>query len=210
MDSTRRQQFFDVGDTDAYSDFARVDSWRTSVTYAYRRGYVDDDAVRRHIDYVTDAKKKDNIQNPEQLMDEVADNPRQISGQNGEAASAFRYADDGSEVELEPGNGDYDLAVDDGYTSKTYVEVKTRAGGNDIDADWVDSKLGSVNNKFDNADSKVSEDQSVLELRTQAPKSELDSAETAVNHAIDSYGGTIHAKEIRIVANDGTVRTVTI
>ncbi|KOX92423.1 hypothetical protein AMS69_13775 [Haloarcula rubripromontorii] len=213
MDSSRRERFFDIGNNDAYAeaDFNSIDKWRTKMTRAHRRDNIDDDAVNQHIDDVAEAKNRDSITNPEKLMDETSDQPAKIPSQNGETASAFRYADqEGSEVELEPVDGAYDLKVDNQYTGTDYVEVKTRLGDGEFNDDWVKRQLESVNKKFDEAGSTVSEDQSVLEVRTTEPKSELDSAEMAVNSAIDSYGGTVHAKEIRIVANDGTTRTVTV
>lgn len=204
MDADTQRKFFDVGENGRFSGFHRFDDWRSSVAKAD----VDTSEGQTYINRIDRAAGHSNIDGADELVREVADNPNQVVGQNGEAGSALRYADDGHDVEVEPGDGGYDLAVTRDQQTE-FVEVKTR-DGNGVSDTWVDNQISSINKKYRNAqdsDTDISKQDSVLELRTNGDASDLESAKEIVESVV-SRRQRVQAGEIRIVSKSGDVVTL--
>ena len=121
--------------------------------------------------------------------------------------SAIHYADDGATVRVEPGRGDYDLAVTrDGRTE--FVEVKTPNPDTQLSSRYWDRQMSEMNKKFDNADNVIRED-AVLEVHTTKRASEL---ETAVGELEIMFDTRIKKNfgEVRIHSTNADTRVVTV
>ncbi|USZ71096.1 hypothetical protein [Natronosalvus halobius] len=167
--------------------------------------------LNQYIDDATTARSHATIRNPEGPVVEAAREgiaPSQIRGQAGEAKSAVRYADEGADVTVEPGKGDYDLAViRDGRTE--YVEVKTPAVGTSINRNYWLRQTESMNKKFDNTDDLARKD-AVLEVQTTRGISQLDDAVSELNELVETPGITTNFGEIRIHSTNADTRIVKI
>jgi hypothetical protein len=153
------------------------------------------------------ARQLDNINNRPGLVNDISGSgitPEKFQGQRGEAASAIRYADDGGEVTVEPGQGNYDIAVSRGSTTE-YIEVKTRTTG-DIDFLYARGKISDMNRKFDKALSdpgvNPSSNDVVLEIRAKSTSSSLDEIRGNIQDALgDSQ--RVKIDKIRVIMDDG-------
>lgn len=207
MGTDTRETFFTLGTENRIDNFDDFDEWRSAVANAED---VDAAEAGRYAERVDAVANRENIDDIESILAPSTDS---VAGESGEAASAVQYADNGADVEIEPGNRDYyDMAVtEDGQTA--YVEVKTRASG-DVNERYISDRISDMNNKYDSAldDSglDVEENTRVLEIRTRAETDELSSiqeeAESAV--AIRSREGDVEIDEIRLVAENGDTVTI--
>lgn len=211
-------------DTDALESFTRMESnpgfedvseyefdlWRANV--ALGSGNLDASVVNRYVNNMDEAGRSSRISNEWGLGSEVVDSAGKRKGKRGEAASAVRYADDGAEVTVEPGNGDYDLEVVQGGQTE-YVEVKTRGLTKEIDTKWAGDQFREMNKKYENAkndpDVDLTTSGQVLELRTNEDPSRLSKVVDEVQIAVDTPGGERNFNKIRIVMGDGhTTETI--
>ncbi|WP_079980787.1 VWA domain-containing protein [Haloarcula sp. CBA1128] len=207
IDSDAQEIFFDLGRNDRIDGFDDFDEWRSAIANAED---VDAAEAGRYAERVDSAATRDNIDDVHEILDETTPRTDAVAGESGEAASAIRYADDGAEVEMEPGQTDaYDMSVEEGGTTE-YVEVKTRAD-NDVDYNYINTQISEMNKKHNNAlddpELDVSENAQVLEIRTRAPSDELSSAQTAAENVLDDRVDA-QVDEIRLVAENGDTVTV--
>ena len=185
--------------------------WGDAIIEAYEQDEATADEIELYISNVYAAFRSDSIENSEGLANEVADNANQFLGSSGEAERAIDYANDGWQVTIEPGDEVFDLKISkDGQ--EQFVEVKTREVSKSIDYQWVTTKIGSVNGKFEDVkqdeDRNISEEDILLDLKIKNPSVSMAEAEQAVQTGLDTYGGDINAAEIRIILSDGTTKTV--
>jgi hypothetical protein len=207
MGPDAQETFFDLGTTDRIEGFDDFDEWRSALANAED---VDAAEAARYAERVDHAANRDNIEGVDDILDDTTPSTIQVAGESGEAASAIRYADDGAEVEIEPGQTDaYDMSVEEGSATE-YVEVKTRTQ-DDIDYQYINTQISEMNQKHtdavDDPDLDVSENPQVLEIRTRAPSDELSSAETTVESVLRDRV-EVQADEIRLVAQNGDIVTV--
>ncbi len=196
--------------------FESADQFRTAII---RHGeQVDSDRLNRYISDLDAAQSHENIENIKGLTQEAA-NTRSaeargdITGQYGETKQALKYAEEGKRVEVEPGDGALDLKVTDG-SSKELVEVKTRVKGKDTDYQYISGKLTAVERKVNNAkanpDVDVSDSDVVLEINTGTKGSDLESTKSAARQAVEDSTGDLAVDKIRLVADDGSVETISV
>ncbi|MEF8976507.1 MAG: VWA domain-containing protein [Halapricum sp.] len=206
-------------DDDALATFFRMEQksgfdgnidfrqWRENVA----RGSTDIDPSWTN-EYINDVEKATghaNIKNADGLVTELSGNnanPSQVLGQAGEARSAIRYAEFGYDVTVEPGAGDYDLAVKlSGQTE--YIDVKTTQKGT-LDKNYWDRQTDSMNKKYRNADN-VAKENAVLEVQTTKGPSELDIAKTKLEERLTTRVNTYFG-EVRIRSTNADTRTVNV
>jgi len=207
METDTQETFFTLGTDNRIDNFDDFDEWRSAVANAED---VDGAEAGRYAERVDSAATRDNIDDVHEILDETTQRTGAVAGESGEAASAIRYADDGAEVEMEPGQTDaYDMSVEAGGTTE-YVEVKTRAD-NDVDYNYINTQISEMdkkhNNALDDPELDVSENAQVLEIRTRAPSDELSSAQTASEDVLDDRVDA-QVDEIRLVAENGDTVTV--
>ncbi|WP_188854277.1 hypothetical protein, partial [Haloarcula argentinensis] len=124
MDSNVQKTFFDLGRDNRIDGFDDFDQWRSAIANAEN---VDAAEAGQYTKRVDRTAGREDIEDVGEILDDTVPETDAVTGESGEAASAVRYADDGAEVEMEPGqNDDYDMAVTEGEETE-YVEVKTRA-----------------------------------------------------------------------------------
>jgi hypothetical protein len=144
--------------------------------------------------------------------DEVAS---QLSGHWGEARSSLRYANNGEDVEIDPGNGEYDLQLGDENQNPEFVEVKTRRGI--PDSEWVDNQISAMNQKLENTDADetsvdATTENTALEMQTMEYH-QLDEARDEILTAINTRqntGGDMNFNEIQLTLADGTTDSIVI
>ncbi|WP_256532927.1 hypothetical protein [Halovivax cerinus] len=182
-------------DDEAFEAFVRMDhqpgfkgspdfdQWRKNL--ALGESGLDSWGVSGYLTNVHKAANHPRITKPDGLVTDITGDgadAAQIRGQIGEARSAVRYADDGAEVAVEPGNGGYDLGITrNGQTE--YVDVKTAGGETPLGGGFWRRQVDSMNDKFENADDVARED-AVLEVQTKKGASELDDAVSELNTAL--------------------------
>jgi len=212
MDPDAQKTFFDLGRNDRIDGFDDYDEWRSAVANAED---VDAAEAGRYAQRIDRAAKRDNIADVDEILDDTTPSTDAVTGESGEAASAVRYADEGSkiEVEMEPGNNNYyDMSVT-GNGRSEYVEVKTRANG-DVNERYISEKIGDMNSKHNDAldddGLNVEENSQVLEIRTRSESDELSSIRDDAKRAlkIKDREGDVHVDEIRLVADNGDVVTI--
>ena len=207
MDSDTQETFFNLGQNDRINRFDDFDRWRSAVANAED---VDTTEAGRYAERIDQAADYENIDNLEGILDDTTPRTDAVAGESGEAASAIRYADDGADVEIEPGrNGDYDMSIKQGGQTE-YVEVKTRTE-KDVDYMYVNTQISEMNRKYENAlddpNVDVSENPQVLEIRTRAESDELSSAQSAAETVLDDRT-EVQVDEIRLVAENGDTVTI--
>lgn len=195
----------DLLDTESapgFDDFSRWDKWRNSLATANEE--IDITEIERYIDDVRMAGDLDNVENAKGLVRELTDSSDQFLGQSGEAASTVRYADEGADVAVEPGDGEFDLAVTD-QDGTEFVEVKTTRA--EIDFRDVNERIVEVNKKVDDAmsnpDIEVSQDNAVLEIQIRDADMSTDNIDDAIQSAIDTRQANAEAirmNEIRVLS----------
>jgi hypothetical protein len=220
LDHNSLVKLFNIDGKSGYQKFDNWRAWRANLIRGSQGDKIDKSLLERYIDDVHSAGDSPRVKNEEALVKELSDSDGTVSnaesalrGQAGEARSTVRYARDGYDVELEPGKGNYDLALDSGDTVR-YIEVKSPKKAPDFN--WADDKISNMNNKLDKADVDLSPsptpDNTVLEIRSLAGSSKLQSAIDDIESAIATrqIGGDVNFDEVRLIMRDGEKATIAV
>jgi len=134
-----------------------------------------------------------------------------LLGQSGEARSAVRYAEEGATVDVEPGDGEFDLRIRNDGTE--YIEVKSRRGIPDFQ--WTDDKIGEINDKLERVandpDIDATSENTIMEIQTTIESNRLEEARSEIISAVETRrigGGDINFDQIRLELADGTSTTI--
>jgi hypothetical protein len=196
-----------------YDNIALADraAFGESLIKAHIGGEASSDEIESYISNLEAADENDNIRNFEGLYTEFIDTHKQFTGQSGEVERALSYAEDGWDVEVEPGNGYFDLFITQSDDTE-FIEIKTRSISDNFTEAWVLSQIRRVNTKYNNAQSdnssssiNITRGDVILELNVRNPGVSQADAEATIDLALDTYDGDITADEIRVVLHDGTI-----
>ena len=209
--------FFEIDNNPGFDGGANFDQWRANL--ARGSDGLGSERVNEYVVLVDEAASNPKITNADGLVADIAGSQAaesQIRGQAGEVRSALRYADDNdvTDVTIEPGNGKhYDMRVQQEGGETQFVEVKTRATGKDVDYHYANSQLLNMNKKYANAQSDpeidIGNSERTLEIRAGEDATDLESAKTWVEHAINDRP-QIEADSVRLQASDGASETISI
>lgn len=209
LGASRTETLFDM-------EFQRVNTAQFRENIFEYGSKLGSERLRQYLDDIESARETNGITDPDGnsprgLYDEAADEGirgSQLTGQYGEARSALEYAEGGTKVTVEPGDGIYDLGS--GKGNSQLVEVKTREADKDMDYPWVRDKIGEMNENHENAldgDLDLDESTRVLELRTSAESTGMDGLRSVVQTAIrDSANKKFDT--VRIKTDDGSANTI--
>jgi hypothetical protein len=187
---------------------AQKKEWRQSVAESRSNSDIDEADLNEYIELTKEVSSRENIENTRAILD-IDGSKSGLVCVLGETRSAVRYADEGYDVELEPGGGEFDLKIADD-ADQEFVEVK--APPKDQDSQWVRTKMSEVDNSRDGKLKRakengldVSAENAVLEIHANdaQPVSEWNDA---IQTAIDTReiaGIDSGISEIRLISPDG-------
>lgn len=103
------------------------------------------------------------------------------------------------QIQIEPGNGNYDLRVERGYGNE-FVEVKTPGQDTSLNFNWWNRQASEMNKKYSNSPD-VSTDQAILEVPVKRGDTDLDSAQNNLQSMIETPPADDFS-EVRIQVRD--------
>jgi hypothetical protein len=127
------------------TEFERWDDWRESLVDARYEGDASPDDIGEYANTIDTVSQRKNVENVQGLVDEVADNPRQLQDTALEADLVEKYSRSGAEVEVEPIKP-IDLAVKQSDGSIKYIEAKNARSA--IDKGKIERELLGAHKKF--------------------------------------------------------------
>jgi len=211
LEGDQIQTFLSTEEIDGFNSFSEWDQWRKSIATSYNRPEVEQSEVSNYIENIRQAGDSQNINNEVGLIEELVDSEGSLLGQSGEARSAVRYAEEGATVDVEPGDGEFDLRIQNDGTE--YIEVKSRRGIPDFQ--WTDDKIGEINDKLERVandpDIDATSENTIMEIQTTIESNRLEEARSEIISAVETRrigGGDINFDQIRLELADGTSTTI--
>jgi len=194
--------------TVGFGPFDNWDDWRANL--AARVDDTDTEQIQDYIENVEIAGEASDIRNARRLVDQYANSgdEGQFRAQSGEASRGVTYADEGRVVEVEPGEGRFDLALDpDGDT--VYVEIKDPESG--VEDPDVVSQLDEMRRNIENSPEDVSPSNAVLEIRIRDADMTAEGIESQVRSGLRTHaigGSEPPVRAVRVSRNGNHVSTL--
>ncbi|TYL39486.1 VWA domain-containing protein [Natronococcus pandeyae] len=188
LDDGTFETLFRIEDGNGYNNFNQWDDWRSNLAKSSTNA--DPEDVNRYVENVRKAGENDAISNERGLVNDLTEENSQRSdfrGLRGEADTVTRYSeqvDDVRRIEVEPGDGDYDLRLERSQGDE-FVEVKTPKSDTDLDFNYWKRQQSEMNKKYSNSPD-VSRDQATLEVPVKRDSTDIELAQNELEMLIET------------------------